>query len=1169
MVRLPLAEQIFINAIEPRRHDGQRHSGEAVGQSGLDQSLAKESGDARSPPIWPEQGTPGEEVFGSIDSGAELSPDACRCVAQGQATPSSTNTLSCIPPSNETEDEPRPSPAEQRAPAQSSLAPPSVQDHDYSNSGRPGDPTDGEIRYSPTSTTPKAEISSAEARISSGASDNTAPPAYLRYKVMTGCLSNEISEVMAVEAAISSTSSRACGLEPAMGVRSEAGVPGNANGDRPSPASVRCEVVTGLLSDEVRGVVAAGGVVSSTSSRACLETSTSLRSETRVRSDANDKTTSSASPRYRVVTGCLSDEVRGVVPADMVASSGLSRARGLDSATGVQEEAPIGSDAVERNHAEERGVAIGPLDSPTRQDTPQQDLSDSIKPEVELISEPNPDIAETLSARLLTETLDNVSSNIYCPSDPNGTDTRQPENLERNAASSGEVEKGINQSLDSSSSSSVSLLRDAIVANYVANKFREVLVAGMATSVSVSTKGDFGLVSEAQSDQTISSAPPGALLGTVPAASKTDGSNNERSADEDDASLAMGLPLNETTEAERIPANPIEPSLPDGKQACCDAQAESGANGDEGKKGMEGVQPTGTPTLPLTVLEETPLRSAEPDNESKLNDALVNAKPLALVEEAPSCFQEAGARTKVLEVGSADDRAGSAAWLAGVGGTAKYMQSKASEDRAGAVAWLHNIGQQETRVQGIRSDASAWLRENGKKAVSLQPKAGEARSDAVEWLTKKGVAELQRTKPTERPRTASQQHLNGDGVDHRPRTESETSGKNIAEPYLQFSEKPTPGNRDCGPTASHEQQPSEPTVIDVAREAGQKIFLEEMMHTEPDDKATPPCPAELHRVEDDPVVTTHPLPCRSTISVAGDADGKPLVDRPLPEDWSAPPPSLETTATARVPHDNSVVASELDPQESSQMLAVGENDWSRVSLSRTPPFDALNSPSIALRWEPAGKQIRSLPPDIGGFDSAASSATIADKVPVSGSAVASTATAAGVSGYVGVPSNNGGSEWAGFFAPPHRMAPTGDAYGADSVCSAKASASSTARRDSTGSTFPSYVSGEAGDGRIPQLYGDWSRTMNENGGHIEGGGAGYGARETERWLPPPADPRITCDSKRWNKAAERSRRYARRWQSFLSRIHRHFDSEVSRLCERRVKTPSRSSRRVSRLSQWS
>lgn len=1309
-----LTEQVSANTGKPALQDGQdgqRHSsGGAVGmKNGVDQTpVDKRSGDSAAPspppPRGTAQGTPEEEIIETfIDPDAVILPDASESDFPGELAHLPTSTLPSTPPANETEDGPWTSSSEHAPTPHSFMAPYSAQDPDSSGRDRPDDPTDdGESRTSlnnlataGTESTPtKARNSGGDARKQT----TTSPPGFLRYKVMTGCIPDEISDVVEADAVASSRSSRASGLELMMGVRSGSiKVGSDASNIRPSSASLRCGVVTGCLSDEVRGVVAGDSVVSSRSSRGCaLDSATDGQSEVRVGIDPNDNKPSSAAPRYRVVTGCLSDEVRGVVASDVVVSSRPPSACGLDSATGVRSEvqtntngsdntyleaatgvpseqatlcpslscspeilgdtvtsikpdsveleetsltgpspqaeqaSPSGADlnvddsrqrhspdehdnsGVEIHQVEESDDAIRSLASPGPHATPRQDPSNSIDEEVGLEPQPSPTTAEDSPTRSPTETSDhNSNSSRHHPDGLNSVDIHRPEQtLETDAGLSTKMEEQIDQGANRSSPSSPSfLLRRAVVAHYLAAKFRYTVAADMAISAKHPTIGglNLGLISSAQKDQAIPVTPAvteTAVNHTGSSAVSENGGDVSLAAE---PPLAADPPLATPAKVEQVSTDQIEPCLPDGKQEDCRGEQNGGGvDGDEDKRGSSDARQAETPTPPNGP-EEAPLRSAEPENAPESNHTPASFEPLASAAEALSRPQENEAQSKAFRAGAADaradavvwltrvggraksirakdsedragavvwlgevgsraksmqartsgDRAGAVVWLGEVGGSAKSTQAKASENRAGAVAWLHNVGGHETRLKGARFDASAWLRETGKRAVSLQDRAEAARLDAVEWLTTKGATELQRVTATERLRPASRQQLDGDGVDqHTGTDEAEHSGKNTVDPSSQRSEKSSSDDSDRGSPASPKQQPSEPSVIDVTREAGQAICSKDTVSSEADKEVAPSCPAELQRLEDEPVAFIHPLPCQSAISVVEDVEIEPPVDRPAIDDRLTPHPYLEVVAaTTRRPCEDPAAPAESDPRASSEMLTVvGGHDWARVSLSRTPPFDALNSPSIALRWDSAGgKNSQSFPPDIRSFDSTASSATIADKVlPVAGSAMAPTAAAAaggavsGCPAAAAVPSNNGGSEWVEFFAPPHRMAPTGDAYGAERVCSAQASASTTARRISTGSTLTSYGSGETGGGQIPRRDGEPSRTISESGGHPEGGGAGCGGQGGEVWTPPPKDPRSKRDCKRWSKAAERSRRYTRRWESFLSRIHRHFDGEVSR-----------------------
>ena len=104
----PLAKQVSPHTGEPSNkdvQDGQRPNRGAEGKSGVDQILAdEESGDADpSPSSRDAQGSPEENILGSIDSDAEVTPGARGRAAQDQATYSTFNIFPSAPPANETE----------------------------------------------------------------------------------------------------------------------------------------------------------------------------------------------------------------------------------------------------------------------------------------------------------------------------------------------------------------------------------------------------------------------------------------------------------------------------------------------------------------------------------------------------------------------------------------------------------------------------------------------------------------------------------------------------------------------------------------------------------------------------------------------------------------------------------------------------------------------------------------------------------------------------------------------------------------------------------------------------------------------------------------------------------------------------------------------------------
>lgn len=235
-----------------------------------------------------------------------------------------------------------------------------------------------------------------------------------------------------------------------------------------------------------------------------------------------------------------------------------------------------------------------------------------------------------------------------------------------------------------------------------------------------------------------------------------------------------------------------------------------------------------------------------------------------------------------------------------------------------------------------------------------------------------------------------------------------------------------------------------------------------------------------------------------------------------------------------------------------------KDDWSRISLSRTPPFDALNGPSPSLRLLPGDARPRAdhdfsrdpgrcgkkgaIGPEkeIASYNHQALAKEMHDRL-----------------GYIS------GSDWVDFFAPPHRMAPTGDVYVAETLRSVDASAGTTIRAASNG-TCLSCTSEGLDDHRVARQQVDqescWSQSSAESQLHRTAQSPMLGVPHRKRsnltsatWRDRKSNQGSESwsqeddyrDSERlWDEAAERSRKYRQRWQIFLARAGAYFDCEV-------------------------
>lgn len=235
-----------------------------------------------------------------------------------------------------------------------------------------------------------------------------------------------------------------------------------------------------------------------------------------------------------------------------------------------------------------------------------------------------------------------------------------------------------------------------------------------------------------------------------------------------------------------------------------------------------------------------------------------------------------------------------------------------------------------------------------------------------------------------------------------------------------------------------------------------------------------------------------------------------------------------------------------------------KDDWSRVSLSRTPPFDALNGPSPSLRMLPSDARPRAEHESSSDPGRCGRKGAIGPEEDIgSYNHQALTEEMDGISGPIS------GSDWVDFFAPPHRMAPTGDVYVAETLRSVDASAGTTIRAVSNG-TCLSCTSDGLDDHRVARQQVNqescWSQSSVGSQINCTAQSPMLGVPHRKRsnvtsatWRDRKSNQGSESwsqeddyrDSERlWDEAAERSREYRRRWQTFLARAGAYFDCEV-------------------------
>ncbi|CAM9321588.1 unnamed protein product [Ectocarpus sp. 8 AP-2014] len=571
----------------------------------------------------------------------------------------------------------------------------------------------------------------------------------------------------------------------------------------------------------------------------------------------------------------------------------------------------------------------------------------------------------------------------------------------------------------------------------------------------------------------------------------------------------------------------------------------------------------GSPTPPGTPEEDTPRTSSlglDPD--VTFNPDIDPADrgqppPPQPAEISSACPAEIGLREEALRKASE--------WLLLAGGRAKSAQDRAERAR--------------------EEEASSWLRDAGGRAVSLQDRAEGVRSGAAAWLAARGASELEqaaRTKRRVEDATVEASAAEVKGEEDGQGTVVEC--KSLQGPSTQDGSRPGP------PSASSPSQPQKPSAaaaeteeVVVAGAADQETTREAPSHNAEEVVTAKEClptvgkddpaeninntstPSPAHDQTLNPAESAAAAAAAAAITTANTAVVDPTAEltigRTASSDRTAPVPWQEP-ATTPLDRGGSFAPTAAGPEDLGRMLDAGEKEWSRVSLSRTPPFDALNSPSLPQRYAPVRGRPRPLPPQ--------------------------------AKAEAGVGPNLDGPGW--FFAPPDQMAPKGDAYrGSDSFHSAEASASTTVRGDSSGSFVSPSQGGSGGtdDGRRPRRRdnggsgGDHASTRCFDGGGGGGGGGGgdcgvweettlvdglgdavnpareaqcrmmnraaaageegkahLGRRWEETGTPSLGSRNTRGSGNRWHEKVQQSRQYLRRWEVFLSRAHRHFDGEA-------------------------
>lgn len=604
-------------------------------------------------------------------------------------------------------------------------------------------------------------------------------------------------------------------------------------------------------------------------------------------------------------------------------------------------------------------------------------------------------------------------------------------------------------------------------------------------------------------------------------------------------------------------------------------------------------------------------------------------------EEAAEWLRLAGGKAKSAQDRAEKARVDASSWLRDKGERALSLQGRDQAGRSECAVWLRHMGGRaksaQARADNARGEAASWLRNSGCRALSVQERTEAARSDAGAWLATKGALELERTASIEGSAGAAPT-LPTTGPAAEPTAATEAATKTESEEILaserrmqcdssgpddrldQDTAEASTARGDSGPGPSTvfispllDGPSNHMTLRDAEAEAASK---DNVRQTPRNDEPT--SPTHLSAGEhltgnkgDNLVATTDAPPppdqrkssteCRIDATATAAADAASNFEHPIghtaSSDRTAPAPWLEPV-TMTLPRGGSLAPTAACADDFGRMLDVGETEWSRVSLSRTPPFDALNSPSLPLRYAPVRGR-RPLPP--------------AD---VEGSNVVNSVLPDGKEGppapVTGVASNAAeDSGWVEFFAPPNQMAPKGDAYqGSDSFHSGDASASTTIRAGSTGSFVG--PSSNCASGGTDDFYRP--RRRNDGDGDCDGNGDGKhdnvhdnvhdsdrawrysvgGGTSMESWegslreVQSPVgeaqcrmmeqegeeggrwgeltgslasslrkvqgDGRSGGGRRLWHKKAEQSRRYKQRWEEFLSRAHQHFDGEVSRFC---------------------
>ena len=533
-------------------------------------------------------------------------------------------------------------------------------------------------------------------------------------------------------------------------------------------------------------------------------------------------------------------------------------------------------------------------------------------------------------------------------------------------------------------------------------------------------------------------------------------------------------------------------------------------------------------------------------------------------------LQDTGKTAKSLGQGAVRDRIDTAKGLQTMEAKAKRLSEDAMRDRAETAKGLQEMEAEGKHFQNnaalARANSVTWLPKSEEQAKVREYTTAGNREKALTWLTTKGKIELERAQLRTRSANAPEMNheTNEPGTPAMPRpikgsgtmakqADNETSQQDLENNHYNVFDidEITTCNSCIGEDSSF--------VSEVAASGASGFSNASIVSHYKHTVATSPCDvqAQENDVGGAPSVITDGFEAFRGFDDSQSASSFLSADRTAPALWV----DLSRTPLAR---EGSVAPTEPVVGGFGSMLKNDDEEWSTVSLSRTPTFDALNSHFATLGGAPAAGRANMLPREANGFGKARERLEpLGRDTSVRRDGAKAVEVMFGDSSELS--SNTGGSSWVDNFSRSHQMALAPGLYGVKSFPSNEARASLTICNNPTKDLVPPRASNGTASGEWDRYVETRSWNCFDTPDDCGSSEIQYPAEESQRrnldqldylgnknatlrasdessWLA-----QMRRSHKRWSKARERSQQYIRQWSKFLSQVYKHFDGEVGRV----------------------